>query len=189
MAMWDNVTTILPPLVAVVAAASSLYFSQRNARIQKESLRVQRDNDILGWGNQTIDNLSRLESIAYMDIEHANLASEFYAKKIEYMAVLSAAIDKGRMYFPNIQKESHGQHKDSAFRGHRRPILDALTDAHRVAADFKFGDAVAMNRIREEIYLSRRRFVSELQKSVDPDRRLRFLAEHIGTEQVDEVRE
>jgi hypothetical protein len=93
------------------------------------------------------------------------------------------------MYFPNIQKESHGQHKDSAFRGHRRPILDALTDAYGAAAEFKFGDAAQMKRIREEIYLSRRRFVSELQKSVDPDRRLRFLAEHIGAEQVDEVRE
>jgi hypothetical protein len=187
MATLDGAAVFLPPLIAVAAAASSLYFSLRGARLQKESLRVQRDNDILSWGNQTIDNLSRLESIAYMDVAHITLVHEFNAKKIEYMAVLSSAIDKGRMYFPNVQREEHGVHKDSAFRGHRRPILDALVGAYSAAEQFKFGDAGAMLKVKDEINLSRRRFVAELQKSVDPDRRLRFLAEHVGADQ-DEVR-
>jgi len=186
---WDVLRDVLSPSLAIAGAASSLYFALRSAKIQRESLRVQRDNDVLGWGNATIDTLSKLESIGLIDGSHPELTTQFQLKKVEYMADLSAMIDKGRMYFPNVHKDAHGMHKDSAFRGYRRPILDALADAYRAGERYQFGDSSPMQAVRQEINLSRCRFVSELQKSVDPDRRLKFLAQHAGVLQVDEVPE
>jgi hypothetical protein len=186
---WDLVKDLLAPLVAICAAASSMFFALRGANIQKESLRVQRDNDVLHWGNATIETLSQLESIASVGDSHPELVTRYLIKKLECMAELSAAIDKGRMYFPNVQKDDHGTNKDPAFRGYRRPILDALADAYHASANYQFGDALSMQTVRKEINLSRRRFVSELQKAVDPERRLRFLAQNAGIMDVDQVSE
>jgi hypothetical protein len=186
---WELAKDLLPPLVAICAAASSVYFAMRGASIQKESLRVQRDTDVLTWGSRTIETLAKLESISAIGGAHPDLVVRFHVAKIDCMAELSAAIDKGRMYFPNVRKDVHGTNKDPAFRGYRRPILDALADAYHASSNYQYGDAAAMQAIRKEINLARRRFVSELQRSVDPDRRLRFLAQHAGIMEVDEVPE
>src|SRR5262249_40843341 len=154
--LWDYAKDLISPLIAVIGAGSSLYFALRSARIQKESLRVQRDNDILGWGNSTIEILARLESLAFLDVAHPGMTTQFHTRKVEYMADLSATIDKGRMYFPNVQKDVHGKHKDSAFRGYRRPILDALADAYRESEQYQIRDMAQMQKVREKINLSRR---------------------------------
>jgi hypothetical protein len=182
--LWKDV---LAPLVSVAGALSAYYFALRSSRMQRENLRIQRDNDVLKWGNDAIDILSKLESMAFVNAVLPELNGEFYNEKRNLMARLSATIDVGRMYFPNVARQTHGTHKDHAFQGFRRVILSTLTHSYSVAKNYKFGEPDDMHAIRVEINMCRRSFVSELQKAVDPDRRLRFLATHGAGQGFDEA--
>lgn len=182
--LWKDV---LAPLVSVAGALSAYYFALRSSRIQRENLRLQRDSDVLKWGNEAIDILSKLESMAFINVTLPEASGDFYNEKRNLMAKLSASIDVGRMYFPNVERDAHGVHKDHAFQGFRRFILSTLTHSYGAAQKYKFGESDDMHEIRKEINMCRRSFVSELQKTVDPDRRLRFLVTHGAGQGFDEA--
>jgi len=80
---------------------------------------------------------------------------------------LSALADRGRLFFPNIDPDNGGSDKESAYRGQRPPILDALVfachETQRLGEDGVSGDDSA-SFLRE----CRRQFVSELQAHLDP---------------------
>jgi hypothetical protein len=171
-------------VIAIVALRFSWRTTKRQQRLESENLRILRDNDVLEWGAGAIDILSKLESIAFFDASSPSLSGKFHELKIAYLAELSA--DKGRMYFPNVDSTLVGTQKDEAFRGYRRPILDALASAYHAGQKYEFGNVDQMRAVRDQINGARRRFVTELQRFVDPKRRLKFLASHPGMLQIDE---
>ena len=80
-------------------------------------------------------------------------------------------VDRGRLFFPNLNPDKKGAEKEGAYRGHRPPILDALMwTYHELEALTREGGPAADD---SAAYIDecRRLLVSELQAYLDPRRK------------------
>ncbi|MGE0829273.1 MAG: hypothetical protein AB7O04_07980 [Hyphomonadaceae bacterium] len=145
----------------------------RQTELQSETLKAEMDRDILGWTQETIDALSEGVWLA-----RAHMAAQNRAELSDQISRLSwrlsALADRGRVFFPNIAPETHGQDKPGAFQGYRPPILDAvlfaLYQVEQLTPTAQSTDA-AMRFLQE----CRRLFVSEAQQALDPRRKGKML--------------
>lgn len=155
--------------LAVVAALIAGRQARRADHFAQLSVRRQSDELILRWGEEAIEALAEAQDLCdRMDLP------DFREQQLAVARTLSALVDRGRLYFPNIDdkghgflaREGHGAHKEAAFRGWRPPILDALMFAfYEVRA---LGQTEACKQGGDYIWRCRRLFVSELQSHVDP---------------------
>ena len=157
---------------AVIAGASavvaliSAFFSSRETRKQrnllKETLRQRLDEGSMEWGDEAIDALSAAEGLAAF-----TKTQDWGKQRMEVAQKLSSLADRGRMFFPNIDEGRKGADKESAFRGSRPPILEAMIFAHmelKTIEAMHGGNAEFINRCRRLV-------VSELQAHLDPRQR------------------
>lgn len=105
---WISIVSIV---VALGALAYSIF-----SNTKKYELTYQYYNDILQWHNQVVEVLILLRLSTY--------TSE---QKLNYLSKLSALIENGRFYFPNVDKQDNfGKTKPAAYQGYRNVILDFL---------------------------------------------------------------
>lgn len=178
---WD-VQTWIAAASALVAAASlsaNFFTVRRQVRLQREELRAAVDAGKLAWFERCLDCLAELKALARGG-RTVFSGGEFDRRRIEIAERLSALADQGRLYFPNLAS-AKGRHKDEAYRGERPAALGALLVGFDVAANL---DAIA-DDAREDVagllFKSRRIFVSQVQKTIDPRRRAAMLG---GAERV-----
>ncbi len=158
---------------ALLALASFLLnwrVVRRQTAMQYESLKAQLDADIIAWSNGVIDLLTQAAWLAESR-GVALSALEFQQNKHRTMPLLSAAVDKGRLFFPNVRADGTSAYKERAYRGGRPFLLNPIVFA-LYALD-------ALDHVTQEPDLEscryfircRREFVSELQQILDPRRR------------------
>lgn len=149
-------------VVALFGAVLSGRETRKQRTILKETLRQRLDEASLEWGDEAIDALSAAEGLAAF-----TKTTTFGSDRLRVSQQLSALADRGRMFFPNIDERGKGDEKESAFRGSRPPILQAMIFAHlelkSVEAPHQ-GNAAFINRCRRLV-------VSELQAHLDPRQR------------------
>lgn len=156
--------------VAVISALIARGETRRQRKLQTERLRQSIDAASLEWGNAAIDTLARAAMFARTRGLQVNDGA-FLANKANLLVALSTLVDRGRMFFPNLNPDNKGAEKEGAYRGHRPPILDALMwTFHELEALTREGgpssdDAAAF------IDECRRLLVSELQAYLDPRRK------------------
>jgi hypothetical protein len=83
-------------------------------------------NELLTWFTETSEIIIRLKLEALQGFPDSSLRRELLAK-------LSANIEKGRFYFPNILN-NYGLEKSLAYRGYRNVILDFLVFSYHLFA-------------------------------------------------------
>lgn len=111
---------------------------------------------ILSWYSETIEILVRLKIEAKGRFKDEDL-------KKELLSLLSAKIEIGRFYFPNIDKgDKFGEEKPQAYKGYRNLILDFLVFSFQL---FERQDA--------DIYIKhadtlQRHFTSSMFELLDP---------------------
>ena len=167
---WTLVVTVASALFAIIGAIASHLETRRQEKIRLETLRSQIDASSLEWGNAVIDLMVRMAMFARTRRSQNN-DQAFNQNKLNLMMQLSSAIERGRMFFPNVDPHKKGAEKDGAYRGFRAPILDALV--------FAYYELEAMTREagptgeNSAAYFDecRRLAVSELQAHLDPRRR------------------
>ncbi len=173
-------SSLSPAVLAAVASAGVAVLSfvfnfvvvRRQARVQYEELKLRVDGDILGWGRSAIDALSDAQRL--MASQSWMTDTAFEQDRLAAMHRLSSLADQGRLYFPNAILDRHGHMKESAFKGHRPPILHALIFGYYILEHWSLArraDDSAMN----VLWRCRRMLVSELQAAVDPRRRARVM--------------
>jgi len=166
----DAIIAILSAGVAVISALIARGETRRQRKLQTASLRQNIDVASLDWGNGAIDTLARAAMFARTRHLQANDGA-FLANKANLMVALSTLVDRGRMFFPNLNPDKKGAEKEGAYRGHRPPVLDALMWAyHELEAMTREGgpsgdDSAAF------FDECRRLLVSELQSYLDPRRK------------------
>ena len=166
----EFVVALLSALVAVFGALIRRNETRKQRQLQLENLRHGIDAQSLGWGNACIDTLTRAAMFARTRQHQANDAS-FLQGRVNLMLALSSLVERGRLFFPNIDPQGKGIEKEGAYRGSRPPILDALMLAYyEVEALTRQGGPTADNSA-EYIEDCRRLLVSELQAHLDPRRR------------------
>lgn len=156
--------------VAIFGALISRNETRKQQSLQLENLRHNVDTQSLGWGNTCIDVLNRAAMFARTRQHQSNDAS-FFQQRVNMLLAISSLVERGRLFFPNIDPGSKGGEKEGAYRGSRPPILDALMCAYyEVEALTRQGGPTADNSA-EFIDDCRRLLVSELQAHFDPRRR------------------
>ena len=175
MLAWLNnhieiVVAILSAVIAVLGALVSRSETRKQRALQMENLRHSIDAQSLAWGNACIDTLNRAAMFARTR-QHQSNDQSFFQQRVNMLLALSSLVERGRLFFPNIDPHSKGVEKEGAYRGSRPPILDALMFAYyEVEALTRQGGPTADNSA-EFIEDCRRLLVSELQSHLDPRRR------------------
>src|SRR5262249_7914795 len=120
--------------IAVIALLFSIFTFRNQRRLAVESLRVQRDTDVIAWTNSTIDLLVDIEFLI-RDWRRFSRPKESPGRRDGFLSRPSAQIEKGRMYFPNSARDVIGTEKSAAFRGRRQAILDRLVEFYDMVKD------------------------------------------------------
>ena len=170
--IYANAGEIFAALSAFVAISSALAArreTRKQGDLMTERLRQSIDSASLDWGSAAIDTLARAAMFARTRHLQANDAG-FAGGKASLLINLSALIDRGRMFFPNVEDGEKGKDKHAANRGSRPPILDAMVRAHdELQALTREGGPTGENSA-DYIDECRRLVVSELQAYLDPRR-------------------
>lgn len=165
----EIVIGILSAIVALISALVARGETAKQRKLQTERLRQSIDAASLDWGGAAIDTLARCATFARTRHMHANDAA-FTAAKTNMLILLSTLVDRGRMFFPNIDPEGKGVEKESAYRGSRPPILDALMFTYREVETLTREGGPPSEACGDFIDECRRLLVSELQAHLDPRR-------------------
>lgn len=148
----------------VIAFAAFIYSYLTNTK--KYELTSQYRTEILSWYSETIEILIRLKIEAKDSYKDENL-------KRELLSNLSAKIELGRFYFPNVDKgDKFGDEKPFAYKGYRNLMLDFLVFSFQV---FEKQDAKKYLRHAETL---QRHFTSHLFDILDPKTFLKETEKH-----------
>lgn len=122
---------------------------------------------VRGWADEATCAIARA-----IHLEDAGL-TDASRELFELRSTLSALLDRGRWYFPNLAHDATGHRNEPAYRGVRRPILDHLWSAY--AALGRDGQLTKEEQ-RRALVTAQRSFVSEVQRILDPRAREREIA-------------
>jgi hypothetical protein len=171
-----KINDLLSILSAVVAALSFLLSRatvRRQEAMQVETFRNQRDNSLITWANAAIAGIADvqrhcrdLKNGLIEGKEERNLASELRTR-------LSVLLDSGRLFFPNqpeVEEEDQPT-AETAYAGQNHEAIDALYQVYRVISDLGREPGLNAADAVQAVVAQRRRFVSEVFRSIDPRRR------------------
>ncbi|MEM8974764.1 MAG: hypothetical protein AAGD43_22125 [Pseudomonadota bacterium] len=150
-------------LLSLIALIMSLWVFYRQQRLNRWQLRLHREDHIIQWSQACIQLMAEVE-------EHLNLGANLPSTDyIQLRSRLSARIDEGRLYFPNLQDPTYGELKHEAYKGHRQEILDHLVDAYDFLRRLQEGRlGTSQSEVRDDFNKLRRAFVSAAQSAIDP---------------------
>lgn len=106
-------------IISIIAMVISYITSTK-----KYELTLTQRNELITWYQETIELLILMR-------EYLSSAVEF--DKITHLARLSALIEQGRFYFPNVvKKDDYGSKKPSAYQGYREVTLEYLVFSYDI---------------------------------------------------------
>lgn len=161
-------------VIALCAAVVSAWFAGRNLRrelvnqrISFIQARLKFFEDFQKWADQLVNVLT--EAIHLCDLDPKQVVGEsFFDRRHRLRITLSAMIDKGRWFFPNIAVDDHGTVKELAYRGYRHELLTGLVMAYRCLERLDYRNRDNNELLRTELTAAKRHFVSQVQKIIDP---------------------
>ncbi len=152
--MIANIIAGISLLVSITLA----FFYVRDRRHAKYQLENEYTNGLLEWHGNVVEVLIALR------IKHSGVKTD---EILDLLARLSALIEQGRFFFPNIDKEDFfGKEKPPAYRGYRNLALDFLVASYNL-----FNSEVSPSEI-EQAEILQRHFTSIVFELVRPKDRL-----------------
>jgi len=143
---------------------------KRQERLALESLRAARDTDLIAWASEVIDLLADAQMMC-RDMDDGLIPeSELLTRRSESRTRISALLDRGRVFFPNVVDQQE-KGKAAAFQGKRQKALNAIYAAYRSVSDVTRPGGPTPREAVLAIVEHRRDFVSEVFLHVDPRRR------------------
>ena len=125
-----------------------------------------RRDEVLAWADEAITAMQTLVLLCLLDPKQkpdpARLADVTFATSI--------LVERGRLFFRNRRRLSHGRHKEPAYRGLRPRILDHLVLAHHIACDLPNANSARRALLGDLATRELKRFVSLAQKEVGRSR-------------------
>jgi hypothetical protein len=148
--------TVIASLSLVLSISLAIFYI-RDRRHTKFTLENEYINSLLAWHEQVVVVLirARLFSRDRNSDEHKG-----------DVACLSALIEQGRFFFPNIEKPDFGSEKPPAYRGYRNLALDFLVASYNL-----LHEKVSKNA-NDKLELMQRHFTSIVFELVRPHDRL-----------------
>jgi len=160
--------------VALIALVFSVVSFYQQRRISIETLRIQRDNDIIRWVDGVIELLVGIEFFL-RDWSRYPQPVQFAAKRNEYLAQLSIAIDQGRLYFPSFSLDIIAPAPKPAAEDDEGDILNHLVRIYDHIRDIDAKNPVVLDEARHRLLLQKRAFMADVRHEVEPQRRRDFI--------------
>ncbi|MBD5470135.1 MAG: hypothetical protein HDR19_03190 [Lachnospiraceae bacterium] len=159
MSMSDLIAVISLVVTIIIAIIGGLYAIINNTK--KFELSEQYKNELLTWYGKVIFTISKLQG-------------ECTGKeRTDTLQELSALIEIGRFYFPNIdKKDGFGKEKPCAYQGYRHVALDFLILIYEMGSEEK------IKKCREKIEYMERHFTSIIFKIVSPNKRIKNIKQY-----------
>ena len=133
----------------VVAFVALIYTIISNTK--KYELTYQHYQDVVAWHSDVVKVITQLKATNIENVKKTHLAE------------LSALIETGRFYFPNIdQHDNFGANKPLAYRGYRNVVLDFLV------YEYQLFDREDSNKYVEHAESLQRLFTSYVYQYLDP---------------------
>jgi hypothetical protein len=159
---------------AALIALLALWFARKADRNREqlniETMRVERDNDLIRWINSVIDVIVEIEFIL-REWKGPSDGTTILTKTRPFLVKLAAAIDQGRLYFPDFSLDVvPGEDNDPAQIGHGPPILDHLIRIYNLVKDVDTYDEI--KPARHSLLIMKREFIAAAQAEIEPQRRL-----------------
>lgn len=154
----------LSAVVAAIAASVSVVFARRSHGLQQQAVRDAYLERVRDWADDTIEITTAILRLC----RDGCRSHEFDGTRDTLRTALSAQIEKGRWFFPNVLQERVGQRKEAAYRGLRQPILDALIAVYDAVDGVDWDNRLER---RNAVLSAQRAFVSEVQARLDPNLR------------------
>ena len=143
-------------------AFAVFWHSRRQQFLDRGTQRIIRIHD---WGNACIDALAEAGQFCLLQTADFPTNGAYAIQRSELLHRLSALIDRGRLFYRNVNQDQYGLHKFPVRRGYRPEILDPLVAAYRTVLEMS--GSVNESRFRR-LYEWRGRFITLLQYEVDP---------------------
>lgn len=162
-----------------VGSAIAAFFSflmnratvKRQERMAFEGLRAARDTDLISWASEVIERLADAQMMC-RDMDDGLIPeSELLTRRSETRTRISALLDRGRVFFPNVMADAEDDKKAAAFKGKRQKALDSIFAAYRTVSDLTRPGGPTPREAVLAIVEHKREFVSEVFLHVDPRRR------------------
>lgn len=150
---------VISAAVSVLAVALNIALTSRQTRISVESFKFNNDTQVMNWANRVV--------VAMAEAYHLNPKTDLHALATS----LSALIDEGRWFFPNVGKKDTDHEKHGAYQGKRQAVLDSIVAVYDAVVAMPGANEQARQEAMTQIHAARRAFVSEIQHAVDPRRR------------------
>lgn len=159
MNISDFLTIIWIVTTIIIALIGGIYGIVTNTK--KFELSEQYKNELLTWYGKVIFVITKLQGNC-VDNERE-----------EALCQLSALIDIGRFYFPNIDKgDGLGKNQPCAHQGYRHVALDFLV------LIYQMGDEKNITRCRDKIEYMKRHFTSIVFQIVSPNNRIKKIKQY-----------
>ena len=174
---------ILSVVVGLITGAAGFvggqYMERRHYNLTATAFVSDYFRDLRGWASEAIEVLSEA---AYNAPGRHDMHAMDASTQRRCRHRLSALVDRGRLFIPNIDHEATGTNKPLAYRGIRPPALDLLIAGEQLLS----GNSDVQARfpsLRAALVEVKRSFVSEMQEFLDPraqNRQLASLLKQVG---------
>lgn len=181
MELASVVIGIVGTLLGWLLAKGQERLAHRHYQLEASTFAADWLRDLRSWASEVIDVLS--EGLYYCGDNQG--ARERGSRMRSCRSRLSALIDRGRFFLPNVAHEEVGIDKPAAYRGLRQPTLDFLVAAEQVL-DGELDRQVAAEGGRKRVLVRlKRQFVSAVQEVLDPRTHNRQIAAMLASIKID----
>src|SRR5262249_9753687 len=109
--------------VAFCAMIVTLWFANRNLKLQVVATELKYFEDVHKWADHLADALTEAEQLG--DLDPRQVAGEsFLDRRHRLRITISSMVDRGRWFLPNVVVDDHGADKELGYRGYRHELLD-----------------------------------------------------------------
>lgn len=155
----DYIAIVSTCVTLGISIGSGIYAAVTNTK--KYELAEQYKRELLAWYEKTI--IIIMELMKTKEKQDRNLL----------LSRLSAQIEVGRFYFPNIRKnDGYGKTKPSAYQGYRHLTLEFLVHIYELSKREDF------NCYIEQVRAMERQFTSLIFDCIDPNKRKKQLKKY-----------
>lgn len=159
---------VVSATISVMTLLLNIVITTRQTRVSVETLKFNNDSQVMNWANRTVAAMAEAQHIC----ASPNVSALYlHERAIALATLLSALIDEGRWFFPNVGRRASDPEKPGAYRGTRQPILDYVVAAYEAMSTLMRAEEAPREALAGKVAEAKRHFVSEVQHAVDPRRR------------------
>jgi hypothetical protein len=150
---------------AVIAVLGAIASNTVGLRGQKR----QYYGELRKWADEACNTLAEADHASTLDPARMG-PNEFFMIRHELSHRISAQIDRGRWFYPNLVFGFHGLHKPFANQGLRQEAINHLVAAYNLVRGLDYRSQANNIAAHKPLIEARRKFVSEVQRTLDPKR-------------------